>query len=476
MKKSSNSLREATVFSWRDKSNFAELVIFILAGVLMSIFTDDFSFTVPMYAAYVLILLKNLYSFWKTKNDFVLYKILFYSILIPDNYIVMVALILFTIYSCVRHKGQLVKFLDKKIVCVLICICAFFAINIILSERLWFNVAAGFVYASVFPAAYVFCKLDKDKVKDNFENLVKFDKGLVAAEIICVTSFIIFNFQRVISGIDNDWLAGTFGGRHGNLLLFFMIFSILLIEKHYREKKNKKDLVYIILLVILSIFTNSVALTVMFFIAYIVGSIIKAKNFKSVALSFGIVIISGLVFFFVASPQWVQSYLIKLQDFSYLKEGIPKIITYEETFVDIPRMDKKFLIIGNGVGQYSSRGALLATGEYIPGIRGLFDPSISEYTERYILARYKHYNVELSHGTMYSPYSSIITLFGEYGLIGLVGFCVAIFIMIRRSKKEAAIFVIFFFLSCFIENYIEFAKVTIPLFLLYFMDQRGADD
>ena len=472
----SGNLRDEK-YSWRDRENLAELAIFLIATCLMAATSADYSFTLPMYAAFVIILFRNLYLYKKTRDFFFLFKCLFYSIVIPDNYIVSAVLFLCTVLSLAAYGGKKIRSsITKNDVYVFGALIIFFAINVLLSPKLFPNILFAIFYGSAFPLAYILFRLERREIAKRFEDIVSFIKGIVFVEIISTIVYFVFNFSMVISTIDNDWISGTFGVRHGNLLLFFMIFSILLLEKHYKKTKEKTDLAYIAVLVVLSILTNSVALTIMFFIAFVLISIVRAKNVRVAVLSVLITVVAGLFFFFIASPKWIQTYLVRLSNPAYLKEGIPKIITYEDIFIEIPSYDKKFLLIGNGAGQLSSRAALLATGEYIPEIKKIMEPSMSEYTEKYILERYKKYNVDLLHGTMYSPYSSIISIFGEYGLVGLLAFVILIFVMIRKSKKEAAIFIVFFFLSCFVENYVEFAKVVVPLFFLYFVDRKEKNE
>ena len=139
----------------------------------------------------------------------------------------------------------------------------------------------------------------------------------------------------------------------------------------------------------------------------------------------------------------------------------------EIVFDEIPSIEFKNYIIGEGIGQYSSRAAMTCTGEYIDSYTKLFPVSMSEYTSEFIfpqLVLTKQLHNSLSLKDTY--YSSVISVMGELGIIGIVFFILYVLYLMKKSKGYSKIFVIFFVFACFIDNYLEFAKVISLLYLL----------
>ena len=403
----------------KNKRNFLDILeisFFFIGAILMSSTTENYAFTLPIYCAYAFALIRNLVLYAKSKSPLPIYKILLYSVIIPDNYIVIPVLAVSALCSAVKNKALLQLKERKKI---LFLILLLFLANIAINDVRPVNFLFSLFYGIAFPCAYIFWKTQKDGLKKHYKGIILFIKELVLVEIVSVLVYLLVNTTHAISGIDNDWLSGTFGLFHGNLLLFFMIFAILVLARDYESSKNKQNIVLIAILALLSIFTNSVALTVLFLLSYLTIILFKARNIKTVFKNIAIIAFAGLLFFFGASQQWMRDYMVNLTDLNYIKKHIPKTLVYKDTFYNIPSKDLRFLLIGNGAGQYSSRAALICTGYYINEYNKIFSPSISEYTDKYILNKYKKYNIEMQHGTMYSPYSSVISIFGEYGIVGL---------------------------------------------------------
>lgn len=128
-------------------------------------------------------------------------------------------------------------------------------------------------------------------------------------------------------------------------------------------------------------------------------------------------------------------------------------------------------IVGVGPGQYASRAALMATGQYltrpIPGL----PEHVSSFTNSYILP---HLNVIRS--SLHLPSSSWLAIYGESGLLGLV---VSLFIGIKaiiffRSYRSGQfrmlnlmmlILIYYLILMAFQNVYFEYTQALLPAIL-----------
>lgn len=150
-----------------------------------------------------------------------------------------------------------------------------------------------------------------------------------------------------------------------------------------------------------------------------------------------------------------------------------KLQTMYNTIFELPHQIVLQPIIGVGPGQYSSRAALIATGEYLTRASIPFLPKYtSALTERYILPVFHAANSTIS-----SPNSSWVTLYGELGIIGTG--IVAILLLLAsirfsrfvspqfpRMSYALLILVYYLFLMGFQDVYWEYTQGIFPAILL----------
>lgn len=162
-----------------------------------------------------------------------------------------------------------------------------------------------------------------------------------------------------------------------------------------------------------------------------------------------------------------------------MDEGSPKkMVTLSA--VEILSSPKN-LLLGVGMGQYSSRAALISSGEYLTFQLPQTLVGRSEYYRTFILPA--HYEF-LEHGeesAMSKPYYSVLNLVVEFGVplatLLLLG---AVFQFFRNRQLSrspdarmrsvgmfANVGLVFFVLCCFIENYAEFPQAIFMPALLY---------
>lgn len=440
--------------------NSIEFIITALCSLLLGFK----NIMIPIYIFFIVFMFNNLYKYYKKeKNSIFLLKIIIFGCILPDNYTIIAISVLLAILLALEKNKINIKIKPFFIVLILYVI-----INMIINGVKPLNFLFAILYNStMFIAYYIYKNIKKiDKTYNN--SLILYIKQIVLIEFGTVIIYALTHIQNITNSIDYDWVVGTFGEYQGNITLFFMFFCFIMFEEHYKESKDKKDIVFMIISMMICIMTGSIALLLFILVAYIIGLIFE-KNSKFKFIKLGFVSIAVIVFLIV-TPEWIKNYIIKLTDINYFKNNITKIETYEKTFVDIPKNDLKFLIFGNGIGQYSSRAALTCTGIYIDKYSKIFEVSMSDYTKEYIYPILK--KVMMNHlGSMSTPYSSLISIQGEYGIIGIILFVIAFCKLFKNSKNDTIrIYLIFLLLSLFIENYLEFAKIIFVTFLVFYLN------
>lgn len=433
-----------------------EFILLLISGILIG----AKEFNIPIYITFILISLIRFNKYNKSKDITNIIAIMLYGIIIPDNYIIIFILMLEFLVLIIKKR-------EIKITTLSLFFIIYLIFNILLHEFKIPNFLFSILYYSTTFFSYFVFKKVRIELREKIEDILKIISDIIIIELITIITYAIFHINIIKASIDFDWVVGTFGKYQGNILLFFMLFSFLLFTYHYRITKEKKDLIYISISIIISIFTGSIALLILFLLSYIVITIILKKGKGKVSKI--VLSISAIAVFICVTPNWIKEYIINLRDYNYLVSHISKIESYETTFITIPKEDKMFLLFGNGIGNYSSRAALTCTGEYINGYSKFFNESMSKYTKTYIYPNLMNV-MKNKLGSMDTAYSSIITIQGELGIIGILFFIVYWMKLFISNKEEVSrTFLLFFILSCFIENYLEFAKVICVVFFLYFI-------
>ena len=434
-----------------------EFFMYLFASLLYAKIKINYGF----YLAFIFSCISSLINYKKTKDNFYFLKIIFLSIIIPSNYLTIVLLLFNYILGFKNDKSK------YKADYFLISVSTIFTIINCLNNFHLINFAFSVVY--LFPIILTIKYFNKNvfNTQDKIKGLLR---SIVIIELLSIVFYFIFNYNAILTAIDNDWVVGTFGYHQGNIFLYFMNFCILFFKNDYSNNKDRKNLIYIIMCFFMMILTNSIALIIMFLLSYFIITFITTGIRKKIPIA--IAFTFALIGFVVLTPSWILNHIVELTNFenkNYIYANIPKLNTYEDTFHTIPQEDTKFLIIGNGAGEYSSRAALTCTGAYIGFYNKLFNVSMSEYTIKYIYFNYIKNNIVNGFGTMYSPFSTIITIQGEYGIIGLIIFIICILTLLVKSNINSKIFILFFVESCFIENYLEFPKIIFIILYIYYI-------
>ncbi len=141
----------------------------------------------------------------------------------------------------------------------------------------------------------------------------------------------------------------------------------------------------------------------------------------------------------------------------------------------------KNLALGTGLGQFSSRAALITSNDYLGVSLPAFMVGISSDHAKFIAPAKKVFE-EVGEGSAISkPYFSWLSLLVELGVVqfailaGIIGYAFAQNWRLMRTRLGsvarigfvANVGILFFLLCCTIENYAEFPQATFIPFLLY---------
>lgn len=438
-----------------------KLVIYLLSAVALG----GFNIEAPIYIVFLLISIHNVLKAIKYKRS-TLYKevaleMILFSCILPNNEIIIIVsficMIIYIIGFSVHSK-------NKKFNIGLIVLISYLIINYIINDVSFINAILFIMFNFTMVFYYFFLKnIISSEVLSL--RIIKYIKEILIIELVANLSILVFNLKEVMKFNDLDWSTGTFGMFQQNILMNVCVFIGIILAKEYYYSKKKEYLKGVIISGVLAMSTGTVANSIILFsvviLIFIFSRYIKLKN-KISTLTIVIVVI-GL--FIVFNPSWVTKDILALKDKDYLNERIEKIESYKQVFVEIPESDIKFLVFGNGMGQFSSRAALTATGEYIEFYNKISSPSISDYTYTYIYPKMLHFTGK---GIVAAPYSSIISIQSELGIVGLVVFLAFIFRLILKKDVFSKIAILYFVGILFIDNYLEFSKVVLFFWIAYF--------
>lgn len=429
-------------------------ILFISAGVFL-----DNRIT---YLFFVFLIIEEFYKSLKFNTKFFLI-ISLYSIILPDNYITEFLFVLYFVVGIVLNNRNWVK---RNLFIVLLWILIFIGlistvINFVPVVNIIFSVIA------LLPL-FIFFLLVGNEKEESYIDLKQYIDKILFIEAFAT----IFNFVINLRNMTDDWSCGTFGntgGQQAQLFVIMAYFIIYYLTYYNINIYNSKMIGRLIVAGSILVSTNCWALLVMFLFGLTLGYIITLNRKKIICIVLLIVLLPFIAYpvYFVLPAK--VTYVVKriLSEPEYLNYRFHKAKVYKDTFFIIPSKDLKFLLFGNGLGYYNSRGALICTGKYIGFYNKLFNPSISIYTDRYIMdyLELAYYHGGSDYGSILArPYSSILALMGEFGYLGLLVFACLIIEILKRKNTGFKTLIILWLSFCIMENYFEYPKV---IYLLY---------
>ena len=387
-----------------------------------------------------------------------------YSVILPDNYLTIA---LFSISSVLtllstKRKNRLasVKILIPGTALLLTAL-----FSTVLNSVPAVNVFFALLYCA--PAVLGLFILSRGGLSSEVGECFGAVSRVVRIELIATG----VNFFLLLTGIKSkvDWSTGTLGGRQqAQLFLIFALYFVIVLYDFIKHKTAGNGVTVLIvgLAMISTECWTQLAMAIIFtaaaFALALHSSLRKKAVLSAVCLVFCVLIFYSPLMHDMKAQQAVR--ILTEREYRNYRAG--KINTYLDTFFNIPRSDTGFFLLGNGLGWYASRGALTCTGKYVSGFNRFFGVSMSEYTARYIypglLRAYE--NGSGDYGSVLArPYSAIIAIMGELGIIGILLFFLALAGIASRYGPAARMLLVIWLSSCFVENYLEYAKVLVIL-------------
>lgn len=396
-------------------------------------------------------------------------SILIYSSILPDNYTIIFISGLILIYLVYYYKKNILTRIcsNKKLIIVIII---YLSVNVFMNKVGYIKIGFFILFNFTFILYFV---IFKNSYTLNIERkYIEYDIiSIIFIQLVATIFNIIFNYTLIIKDFAGDWSIGTFGTNQGNMLIITMALLTILYINIYFDTRDKKKLYLAIITFSIAMTTFSLVNIIILIIILTINVIMKLhlnKN-KRVLVKIFLMSISIMACFYVVSPQWVKNDIKNFTNINYLRHRVKKIDAYEETFIKIPQKDFKFMIIGNGMGNYSSRAALTTTGEYIGSYNLIFNPEISYYTKKVVVdnmySEYAKKNQHIYASVLGTPLSSWISLMGEFGIIGILVIIYCTFKLLKEMNSSQRYLLSYFLLICIFDNWVEFAKIGLIVWI-----------
>lgn len=282
---------------------------------------------------------------------------------------------------------------------------------------------------------------------------------MIGNNLIGFFEYFTWTRLHLSGGVQDDAFVGIYGahgvGPHGmaiiNGLLFTYYFS------RYKNDRRKYSLVlltFFMICFVMSFYGLGLILMILAFLLYYL--ILKRSIKLTIIISVSLLIVSG--FMYLVAPETllynyknVDSFVLGLEEIDKnesLKGKNDILKPKEPTNIKIPRkilvfyyyykyyiQDTEKLLAGTGPGTFNSRTSFLLNGDYSPKnplekVFGISEPTLA-YQYIYPLWHSKQVFKKFQDGTRNQPFSSVIALLSEYGLI----FCIILFLFITRKIK-----------------------------------------
>lgn len=417
------------------------------------------------YVFYAVLLATEVLRRKKLDREFFLHASI-YSIILPDNYLAELVFLMYFIFSFLSLKGYIVK--ATKYVYSLFLFCLVVFVSTSLNFVPVINILFGIIsFLPLFAFLWLSNYTDREIANCNdLSSISNILDRILFIEVFATIINFITHYRIMV-----DWSNGTFvgNGEQAQFLVVISFFAIYYFYKFNNDRKDKMSFFKLLICGCLIISTNSWLLLFLLFVG--IGlTYLFSFNLKRLVSVVSILILLPL-FFTISVSLLPEDVVVPVKriftDENYLDYRFHKLTVYKETFFEIPSNDIKFLLIGNGLGNYNSRGALICTGYYVDFYNEVFEPSRSEYTDEYITdyLELAYKNIGTDYGSVLArPYSSWLALFGETGILGLIIFFVLIFSLLKKKSFSYKLLFAVWLCFCFAENYFEYPKVIIMLY------------
>ncbi len=283
-------------------------------------------------------------------------------------------------------------------------------------------------------------------------------------------------------------IAGTGSNPMFAILISTLLLFIFMTKRYNQKISTTKSLLFGIILfswIMASVMHSIIFLILAVFFAFIFKAFfgIKLKRLFIISRRWRMFLILFLVIFTIGiliglfQPKNfanIDHYATQTLNISTESDSEKAIATYYSIF-NLPNDEALQPFIGLGLGQYSSRAALIRSGKYL-GSSAIFPVYTNKYTDTYIislLVRERSY----AGGSTYFPFYSWLSLYGEAGWLGVLFVIGLLFVVAKKIiKHESVVFpymqigllILMFYIALlgFQDNYWEWAQAIFPAFLI----------
>lgn len=391
-------------------------------------------------------------------------KLVLFSSIIPNNYI-PIAVVTFSALLFLVGKTTVKQTVFPPL---LIIITGLYIIgNALASSSPWMNILFSCIYCCAIPASfYMFSHIEItasliEKIKDWL-------KGIIILQVVWLVFYSITHLSAILHEPDLDWVSGTFGYKQGNILFIVCAFASIVFLYSYSRQRQISDLVFFIVSLVLAMSTGSIGLCALYLMSFMIVMLLHPKiriRHKVVAV---LVPLISIAVIYVTNPSWVIQEIQSLSNFEAVTNRIEKLDMYRNVFITLPKEDFLFSLIGIGFGQGMSRAGMTCAGIYISSYTNLFPTYSSQFMQEHVLQKLYVY-LSGKGGMAQAPFSSIISIKTELGLVGLILLSIFFYYLFKKQHQPfGKLLVTFFVAILFWDNYLEYAKVMIVFASAYY--------
>jgi hypothetical protein len=282
-------------------------------------------------------------------------------------------------------------------------------------------------------------------------------------------------------------LEGDRGIGNAYFVINILIMTLFLLAD---ENKNKKSYLIITLgcitVILAGVHHALISLFLGLFIALCIAEFSKALKYSLVIIP--AILAAGVIFYFLnPNNVYLYSHYFNL----YATGESFKTLAMKKAIIDLYQDHPNISVLGTGLGQFSSRAGLIASGTYLGGLdenRSIpfFPISQSEYFKNYAFDIYYSMKMDKStvHGAASRTFFSLMSIYVELGIAISIAILLYLTKKIRNLKSKYLLFskhnlnyeknvviiiistILFFIFVSFFENYLEMSQATLTCFIL----------
>lgn len=224
-------------------------------------------------------------------------------------------------------------------------------------------------------------------------------------------------------------------------------FSLIVLIPYFLVFKKRG--ISLFFLGILALVLASVMHTIIFLLVALAVSFVlyKPKLISLMKRKKGFVIMVIIIFIPILASSLLSQNIKSIQGLiqGLIQGQFPRAIMVKLVFTDLPKEYPHAPFIGVGPGQFTSRASLIGTGFYFGGPLNpkplpILSPRISKVTNEYLMDLWIESTTKRSYGSTGQPYFSWLSVYSEFGGIGLLmTFAFLLWLLFRtkiRSKSQ----------------------------------------